>query len=73
VKIRFERVQLSIGRQEMARRGIPSAITDNDIEALARTLPKTKLNQVTGKKVVKSPTELRSEAKQKLAAKEAKQ
>jgi integrase len=41
VKLRFDRIQVSIGRQEMARRGISSAITEADIEALVRKLPKT--------------------------------
>jgi integrase len=76
VKLRFDRIQISIGLQEMAKRGISSAVTKHDIEALAGKLPKTRLNRVTGKKTPKTPkkpSELLSEAKQKLTAKEAKQ
>jgi integrase len=73
VKLRFERIQISIGREAMARRGISSTISDEDIEALAGKLHKTKLNKATGKETVKDPAELRREAKRKLADKEAKQ
>jgi site-specific recombinase XerD len=73
VTLRFERIQISIGRQAMARRGVSSAVTEHDIEALAAKLPKTKLNRATGLPVVKKLSELRSEAKHKLTTKEAKQ
>ena len=73
VKIRFDRIRIAVGLQEMAKRGIPSAITEKEIEALAAKLPKARLNRVNGKKVSKKSSELLSEAKRKLIAKEAKQ
>jgi integrase len=73
VKLRFDRIQASIGRQEMARRGVSSAVTDEEIEALARKLAKTGLNPATGKRTAKKLAEFRSKARKKLTAKEAKQ
>jgi len=35
VKLRFNRIQIAIGRQEMAKRGIASTISADDIEAFA--------------------------------------
>jgi integrase len=68
VKLRFERLQIAMGRQEMANRGIPTVPTDKAIEKLAATLPKTKVNSVTGKKTQKTPAELRQEARERLIA-----
>ncbi len=73
VKLRFDRIQIAIGRQEMAKRNVVSTVTDEAIEALARKLPKTRLNRTTGKQTTIKPSELRTDAKQKLIAKEAKQ
>ncbi len=73
VKLRFDRIQISIGLQEMAKRGISSTVTEHDIEALAAKLPKTRVQRATGKATPKKPAELFSEAKRKLIAKEAKQ
>jgi len=39
VKLRFERIQIAIGRQEMAKRGIPTVPSDDAIEKLAAKLP----------------------------------
>ena len=50
VKLRFDRIQIAIGRQEMANAGIPSAVTDDDIEALAEKLPKTRREPSHGQK-----------------------
>jgi hypothetical protein len=73
VKLRFNRIQIAIGRQEMAKRGIASTISADDIEAFAAKLPKTKLNPLNGKETAVKPSELRSKAKRALIAREAKQ
>jgi integrase len=73
VKVRFDRIQIALGRQEMAKRGIASAVTEDDIRTLAGKLPKSRLNRATGKKTLKKPAEVRSAARRKLVAKEAKQ
>jgi integrase len=73
VKLRFDRIQIAIGRREMAKRNVPSSVTNEAIEALARTLPKTRLNRATGKQVTVKPSALRTMARRKLIAKEAKQ
>lgn len=73
VKLRFDRIQIAIGLQKMAKRGVSSAITEHEINNLAVKLPKTRQNRATGKSVSKKPWELLSEAKRKLITKEAKQ
>jgi len=74
VKLRFDRVQIAIGLQEMAKRGITSSVTQDDIEALAHRLCKDRLNRATAKtKTSKKSSELRSEARRRLIAQEAKQ
>jgi integrase len=73
VKLRFDRLQTAIGRQEMTKRNIVSSVTDEVIEALAKRLPKTRLNRATGKPITIKSSELHKMAKQKLVAKEAKQ
>jgi len=73
VKLRFDRIQIAIGLQEMAKRGISSAVTEDDIDRLAGKLSKTRLTRAAGKRTSKKPAELRSAAKRKLIAKEAKQ
>ncbi len=73
VKIRFDHIQVAIGLQEMARRGIASTISEHEIDALAAKLPKMRLNRATGKKTPKKTSEVRAEARRKLIAKEAKQ
>ena len=73
VKLRFDRIQIAIGRQEMAKRNVASSVTEEAIEAFAQQLPKTKLNRATGKHAPIKPSELRTMAKRKLIAKEAKQ
>ena len=73
VKLRFDRIQIAIGRQEMAKRNVTSSVTDEAIEALAQQLPNTRLNRATGKHSRIKPSELRSVARRKLVAKEAKQ
>jgi integrase len=73
VKLRFERLQIATGLQEMAKRGVPSAVTRDAIDELAARLHKTQVNRTTGRKTPKKPWQLRHEAKQKLIAKEAKQ
>jgi len=73
VKLRFERLQIAIGLQEMAKQGVPSAVTDKAIDELAATLPKTRVNRTTGQKTPKKAWQLRHEAKEKLIAEEAKQ
>jgi integrase len=73
VTLRFKRIQISIGQQEMARRGVSSAVTEHDIEALAGKLAKTRLQRATGRATPKKPAELLAEAKHKLTTKEAKQ
>jgi len=73
VKLRFERIQIAIGRQEMAKRGIPTVPSDDAIEKLAAKLPKTKMIRATGKKTLKTLSELRQEARERLIASMAKQ
>ena len=73
VKLRFERIQIAIGLDEIQRRGIPSTVTDEAIEELAQKLPKSRVNRKTGQKTLKKPWQLRHEAKRKLIAHEAKQ
>jgi integrase len=73
VKLRFDRIQIAIGRQEMAKQGIASAITEKDIEAFTAKLAKNRLNKSTGKRVPKTLSELRTEARRKLTTGEAKQ
>ncbi|MGA2617102.1 MAG: tyrosine-type recombinase/integrase [Thermoguttaceae bacterium] len=73
VKLRFDRIQVSIGRQEMAKRGVASAVTEAEIDALARDWSKARQNRTTDKKTPTKLSELRSLARKKLVAKEAKQ
>jgi len=72
VKLRFDRIQIAIGRREMAKRNVVSSVTKEAVEALARTLPKTKLDRATGKQVTVKPSALRTMARRKLVAEEAK-
>ena len=73
VKLRFERIQVNVGREEMAKRGIESAVTKGEIESLAAKLPKTRLDRSTGKRVTKKPHEVKTEARRRLVIKEARQ
>jgi integrase len=73
VKLRFERIQIAVGLNEMKKLGIISAVTEEAVEKLAAKLPKTRINRGTGLENEKKVWELRREAKQKLVAKEAKQ
>ena len=73
MKLRFERLQIAVGRREMARRGVASAVTDEAVEKLAGKLSKTRVNRATGKKMQKTAAELRREARLRLVATEAKQ
>ncbi|MGA2065866.1 MAG: hypothetical protein ABSG86_12910 [Thermoguttaceae bacterium] len=73
VKLRFERLQIAIGRREMAGRGLVSAVTDEAIEKLVGKLSKTRVNRATGKKTEKTVAELRREARSRLVTMEAKQ
>ena len=71
VKSRFERLQIAVGRHEMAKQGLVSAVTDEAIEELAGKLSKTRVNRATGKKTEKTAAELRREARLRLVATEA--
>jgi site-specific recombinase XerD len=73
VKLRFERLQIAVGRHEMAKRGLVSAVTDEAIEKLVGKLSKTRVNRAAGKKTEKTAAELRREARIMLVAREAKQ
>jgi integrase len=72
VKIRFERIQILLGRQEMAKRGIASAVTEDDINTLAEKLSRSRQERVAGTPATKRAAELRSDARRKLIAQEAK-
>jgi site-specific recombinase XerC len=72
VKIRFEKLEIQLGIEEMQRRGVASSITDEAIEKFARALSPLRRCRSTGTKCPKSQWELRHEAKRKLIAKEAK-
>jgi integrase len=73
VKLRFDRIQVAIGRLEMAKRGIASAITEEEVDAFVRKLAKARQEQATAKNSRTKPSELRSQAKKRLVAKEARQ
>lgn len=73
VKLRFDRLQIAIGREEMAKHNVQSSVTEEAIEALAQKLPKTRLNRATGNQTPIKPAELHTTARRKLLAKEAKQ
>jgi integrase len=57
----------------MAKRGVASAVTEAEIDALARDWSKARQNRTTDKKTPTKLSELRSLARKKLVAKEAKQ
>jgi integrase len=64
---------VAIGRLEMAKRGIASAITEEEVDAFVRKLAKARQEQATAKNSRTKPSELRSQAKKRLVAKEARQ
>jgi integrase len=71
VKNRFEDVEVAIGLAEMKRRGIESS-TEEAIQAVMATLPKTRRDKGSGKEVPRKPWQIRQQAKAKLVVAEAK-